>query len=80
MKYVALILGFALVAIGIAALVPAMNVDGEVLGVLPISIEMALGLIAVGGLGVIAGFARTRELLPPATPAGGHDMREWLAQ
>lgn len=79
MKYVALLLGFALLAIGIASLVPAASIDGEVLGVMPISIDMALGLIAVGVLGVIVGFSRVRELTPPVE-ANSHDMREWLVQ
>ena len=79
MKYVALILGFAMLALGIASLVPAASVDGGVFGVMPISIDMALGLIAIGVLGVIVGFSRVRELTPPVE-ANSHDMREWLAQ
>ena len=79
MKYVALFLGFTLLALGIASLVPQVSVDGEVFGLIPVSIEMALGLIAVGVLGVIAGLSRTRELAPPVE-ANSHDMREWLPQ
>ncbi len=79
MKYVALVLGFALLAIGIASLVPAASVDGEVFGVMPVSIDMALILIAGGALGVMVGFARARELTPPVE-ANSHDMREWLVQ
>jgi hypothetical protein len=79
MKYVALFLGFALLAIGIASLVPQVSVDGQVFGLLPVSIDMALGLIAIGALGVMAGLSRTRELAPPVE-ANSHDMREWLPQ
>ncbi len=79
MKYVALFLGFALLALGIASLVPQVSVDGEVLGLMPVSIEMALILIAVGALGVMTGLSRTRELAPPVE-ANSHDMREWLTQ
>jgi hypothetical protein len=79
MKYVALVLGFALLAMGIASLVPAASVDGEVFGVIPVSIDMALGLIAVGALGVMVGLSRTRELTPPVE-ANTHDMRTWLVQ
>jgi hypothetical protein len=76
MKYVAMILGFALLALGVASLVPQASIDGEVFGLFPVSVNMALGLIAAGALGVFAGFSHTRELQPP--PAA-HDMRWWLA-
>jgi hypothetical protein len=78
MKYVALVLGFTLAALGIASLVPALSVDGDLFGVVPVSVEMALVLIAVGALGIMSGASQARELEPPS-PAGHHDLREWLA-
>ena len=78
MKYVALVLGIVLLALGIAAFVPQASIGGELFGVVPVSVEMGLLLIGVGALGIMAGVSRTREL-EPAVPAGHHDMREWLA-
>jgi len=79
MKYVALVLGIVLLALGIASLVPQANIDGEVFGMIPVSVEMSLALIAVGALGVMAGVSHTRELQPKAPVEGRHDLREWLA-
>jgi hypothetical protein len=77
MKYVALVLGIALLALGIASFVPAAVVDGLLFGFLPISVEMSLALIGVGALGIMAGVSQPRELaLPKPT---GPDLREWVA-
>ena len=55
MKYVALVLGIVLLALGIAAFVPQASIDGELFGVVPVSVEMALVLIGVGAMGIMAG-------------------------
>ncbi|HEY2628909.1 MAG TPA: hypothetical protein VGI57_07250 [Usitatibacter sp.] len=77
MRYVALILGIAALALGIASFVPAALVGGLLFGVIAVSAEMGLGLLAVGALGIMAGLTQPHELAPPR-PAG-HDLREWLA-
>ncbi|MFZ3322994.1 MAG: hypothetical protein WA190_11525 [Usitatibacter sp.] len=78
MKYVALVLGLVLVGLGIASFVPEASSSGELFGMIPVSVEMGFILLGAGALGVMAGLSRTRELEPPH-PAGGHDLREWLA-
>ena len=77
MKYVALVFGFALLALGIASFVPQAVINGQLFGLVPVSVEMGLALIAVGALGVMAGLARPRELQPLAPT--GPDLREWVA-
>jgi hypothetical protein len=77
MKYVALILGIALLALGLATFFPAAMVDGVLFGLVPITVEESLMLIAAGALGVMAGLSRTRELEQPQPT--GHDLREWVA-
>ncbi len=76
MKYVALVLGVLMLALGIASFVPQALVDGELFGLVPISVMAGLGLLAGGALGVMAGLSHDREIAPPAP--SGHDLREWL--
>jgi hypothetical protein len=77
MKYVALVLGIALLALGIASFVPAAVIDGLLFGLVPITVEMSLALIGVGALGIMAGVSQPRELsLPKPT---GPDLREWVS-
>ncbi|HTS83683.1 MAG TPA: hypothetical protein VLT60_04020 [Usitatibacter sp.] len=78
MRYVALFLGLVLVVLGIASLVPEASIDGELFGLIPVSVGMAFVLIGGGTLGVMAGLAQPREL-PHGHGSGGHDLREWLA-
>ena len=77
MKYVALILGVTLLALGIASFVPAATIDGLLFGLVPVTVEMSLALIAVGALGVMAGLSQKQELQYPRPT--GPDLREWVA-
>jgi hypothetical protein len=77
MKYVALVLGFVLLALGVASFIPQALIDGELFGFFPVSVMAGLGMIAGGALGIMAGLSHEREL-QPQVPSGGHDMREWL--
>ena len=77
MKHVALILGLALLAMGLATFVPEAMTDGVLFGLVPITFEESLLLIAAGALGVMAGLAQTRELEQPHPT--GHDLREWVS-
>ncbi len=78
MKYVALLLGIMALVLGIASFVPAALVDGLLFGLVQVSVIGALGLMAVGVLGIIAGLAPTHELVERQAPVP-HDLREWLA-
>ena len=77
MKAIALALGAALLALGIAGFVPDLNPDGLLFGVLPMNAIMS-GLFLVTGLaGIAIGMASRRGLTPPAN-ASSSDMRPWV--
>ena len=71
MKTAALVIGFILLAVGIACFVPGVAVDGALFG-FPVSTPLAIAFIVTGALGVMIGLSRRRDL--PATH-GPDDMR-----
>ena len=76
MKIVALLIGIALLAIGIAGFVPGLVSDGMLFGVLPMD-TMRSALFAITGVaGIMIGLAGRREL--PPTTSSGNDLRFWL--
>ena len=78
MKTAALLLGFALLALGVAGFVPGLNPGGLLFGVMPMNTMMSV-LFAVSGLaGVAIGMSGRRDLAPPARGGGDNDMRPWV--
>ena len=78
MKYVALVLGLVLLALGIADFVPNLNSNGLLFGVLPVPHAVAVGLMMVGAFAMMGPFADPVEKTE-APRITGHDMREWMA-
>lgn len=76
MKVLALIIGFILLAIGIAGFVPALTPGGVLFGVLPVDTLRSALFIITGAVGVMIGLAGRREL--PPTTSSGNDLRFWL--
>ena len=77
MKVIALVLGVALLALGIAGFVPDLNPDGLLFGVLPMNAIMSGLFMLTGVAGIAMGIASRRDLTPPAS-ASGNDMRPWV--
>ena len=76
MKVLALLIGFILLAIGIAGFVPALTPDGVLFGVLPMDTLRAGLFIVTGAVGIMIGLSGRREL--PPTTSNGNDLRYWL--
>ena len=76
MKAVALIIGIALLAIGIAGFVPALNHDGVVFGFMPMDTVRSV-LFALTGLAGIAIGMSSRRTMVPASTVSSSDMRNW---
>ena len=75
MKTVALIIGFVLLALGVACFVPGLANDGVLFGMFPVSTALAIAFVVTGLVGIMIGMSRTREL--PMTPRGdGTDLRD----
>jgi hypothetical protein len=78
MKALTLVIGFVLLAIGIAGLVPALNPDGVLFGVLPMDFMRSALFAVTGAAGVLIGLAHRRELIPANNAAAGNDLRGWM--
>ena len=76
MKIVALLIGVALLAIGIAGFVPGLVTDGVLFGVLPMDTMRSALFAITGAVGIMIGLANRREL--PPTTSNGNDLRFWL--
>ena len=77
MKVVALLLGFALLALGIAGFVPDLNPDGRLFGVLPMDMIMSVLFVISGLAGIAIGMSSRRHLTPTVT-TNSDDMRPWV--
>ena len=77
MKVVALLLGFALLALGIAGFVPDLNPDGRLFGILPMDMIMSVLFVISGLAGIAIGMSSRRHLTPTAN-TGSDDMRPWV--
>ena len=77
MKVVALLLGFVLLALGIAGFVPDLNPDGRLFGVIPMDTIMSVLFMLSGLAGIAIGMSGRRHLTPPAN-AASDDMRPWV--
>jgi len=73
MKTIALIIGFVLLALGIAAFIPGIAVDGVLFGMFPVTTMLALAFIFTGAIGVMIGLSHRRSLPPLA--GDGKDLR-----
>ena len=77
MKSIALLLGVALLALGIAGFVPDLNPDGRLFGVMAMT-PILSGLFVISGIaGIAIGMSGRRHLTPPPA-AGRNDMRPWV--
>ena len=75
MKIAALIIGFILLALGVACFVPGLAVDGVVFGMFPVSMPLAIAFVVTGAVGIMIGMSRKREL--PHVSADGSDLRNF---
>ena len=75
MKVLALIIGIALLAIGVAGFVPQLTQDGMLFGVMPMDQLRCILFIVTGAFGIFIGLSRRRAPLVTNGTAG--DMRDW---
>ena len=75
MKPTALLIGLALLALGVACFIPGLATDGTLFGMFPVTTPLALAFIVTGAVGVMIGLTRRRSLVQ-ARPADGDDMRD----
>ena len=75
MKTVALVIGFILLALGVACFVPGLATDGVLFGMFPVTTPLAIAFIVTGLVGVMIGMSRTREL-PTMARGDGTDLRD----
>ena len=77
MKVVALLIGIALLALGVAGFVPALNENGMLFGVVPAN-PVICGLFVITGLaGIVIGTSNRRTLVP-TNRAHETDLRPWV--
>lgn len=74
MKTIALIVGFALLALGVACFVPGLASDGVLFGLFPVSMPLAIAFAVTGAVGIMVGLSRKRGL-HPTTNTSGPDLR-----
>jgi hypothetical protein len=71
------LIGVVLLALGLAGFVPALNPDGQLFGVLPMTIVLSVLFVLTGIAGIAIGMSSRRGLAPPPA-AGDNDMRPWV--
>jgi hypothetical protein len=76
MKIVTALIGVALLAIGVAGLVPSLVENGMLFGVMPTNPTYSIAFIAVGAVGILIGLSHRRDAVPPGPR--GPDMRPWV--
>jgi len=77
MKVLALLIGVALLALGIAGFIPGLNQDGLLFGVLPVNAVFSVLFILSGIAGIVIGTSNRRNLVPSNRP-NANDMRPWM--
>jgi hypothetical protein len=75
MKTAALVIGFILLALGVACFVPGLATDGVLFGLFPVTMPLAIAFIVTGAVGIMIGMRRHRDLAPPR--GEGRDMRDF---
>jgi hypothetical protein len=78
MKIVALVVGVALLALGLAGFIPQLNPDGLLFGIMPMDAIRSVLFVITGLAGVAIGMSSRRHMVPPARTDGGQDMRPWV--
>jgi hypothetical protein len=76
MRTLALLIGIALLAVGIAGFVPGLSPDGMLFGVMPMDFMRSALFAVTGAVGIMIGLGRRRELAS-GTPDSATDMRNW---
>ena len=74
MRTLALLIGIALLAIGVAGFVPGLNPDGLLFGVMPMDVMRSALFAITGAVGIMIGLSRRRSLPPTSVDRG--DMRQ----
>jgi uncharacterized membrane protein YuzA (DUF378 family) len=78
MKVVALVVGVALLAVGLAGFIPQLNPDGLLFGVMPMDTVRSALFIITGLAGIAIGASSRRRIVPPASSGTGQDLRPWV--
>ena len=78
MRVVALLLGMALLAFGVAGFMPAFVENGLVFGLMPVNHVMSAIFVVTGLVGIGIGMKMRHGLAPPPPTPGGHDLRNWM--
>jgi hypothetical protein len=76
MKTAALVIGFVLLALGVACFVPGLATEGVLFGMFPVSMPLAIAFVVSGAVGVMIGLSRRRDLAPPRASSSGNDLRD----
>ena len=78
MKAVSIVIGVALLALGLAGFVPDLNPDGQLFGVLPMNTMMSVLFVVTGVAGIAIGLSSRRTMVPRSGSSGDNDMRPWI--
>ena len=76
MKTIALVLGFVLLALGVACFVPGVAADGVLFGMFPVSTPLAIAFIVTGVVGLMIGLTKRRGDFTHAHDSGP-DLRDF---
>ncbi len=74
MKTIALVVGLALLALGVACFIPGLATDGTLFGMFPVSMPLAIAFIVTGAIGVMIGLRSGRTLVEAR--GDGTDLRD----
>jgi len=78
MKVVAMVVGIALLALGLAGFIPDLNPEGLLFGVMPMDAIRSVLFVLTGLAGIAIGMSSRRRIVPPGNHSGGPDMRPWM--
>jgi hypothetical protein len=78
MRTIALLIGIALLAVGIAGFVPGLNQDGLLFGVMPMDAMRSALFAITGAVGIMIGLRRPRDMSGGTMADGDNDMRNRL--
>jgi len=77
MKALSIVIGAALLALGLAGFIPDLNPDGQLFGVLPMNTVMCILFVVTGLAGIAIGIS-SRRTLTPTSSGSDNDMRPWV--